>query len=306
MNSQVVDHIARAILYEGYILFPYRPTPLTPQQRVDVGVVVPASADAEQGPTQIGTQCLIQATLGDAVYIHLRFLHLCTRHDADGVWEEASERSVIVSVDLDDIGVRDSFHWPGCREASRSQETLRADVDVLVDTIANLTDVFRLTVLVTNTTPLSPGASDRASVLRHSLVSTHLVLEAPDGAFVSFVDPPSDLAAAAVTCKPCGLWPVLIGDPGSHDAMLAAPVMLADYPRVASGSDADFLDGTELDEMLVLRILALTDEEKARMRCGDDKARRLLERAERLTAEEILALPGAGRASLSPGKEPAS
>jgi hydrogenase maturation protease len=86
--------------------------------------------------------------------------------------------------------------------------------------------------------------------------------------------------------------------------MLSSPIIVSDYPSVAPESPGDFFDGTEMDEMLSLRILTLTDEEKREMRDAGEQARRLLERTEASTAEELLRLHGALRPVRLPGEGP--
>jgi hypothetical protein len=74
--------------------------------------------------------------------------------------------------------------------------------------------------------------------------------------------------------------------------MLASPIILEDHPRIAPESPGDLFDGGEIDQMLVLNILSLTDEEKEEMRASDPKAREILERTEGLTNEQLMALHG--------------
>ena len=93
-------------------------------------------------------------------------------------------------------------------------------------------------------------------------------------------------------CQPRGLWPVLVGSAGRRDALLAAPIILYDYPQLAPESPGDFFDGTEIDELLTLRVLTLTDEEKAAMAGSDPRARALLERTEALGLERLGGLHG--------------
>jgi hypothetical protein len=112
---------------------------------------------------------------------------------------------------------------------------------------------------------------------------------------VSATDPPARLAEAAGACRHEGLWPVLVGAPGSTDTMLAAPIILEDHPRIAPESPGDLFDGGEIDQMLTLNILSLTDEERAEMRDSDPRAREILDRTEALTEEEIMRLNGAIR-----------
>ena len=115
------------------------------------------------------------------------------------------------------------------------------------------------------------------------------------GEFISLLDPPEPLKDAAGRCRNVGTWPVLVGDPGARDTILSAPIILADYPQVASESPGDFFDATEIDEMLTLRVLTLTDEEKHAMRDGDPRARALLTRTEALADAERRRLHGASR-----------
>ena len=61
--------------------------------------------------------------------------------------------------------------------------------------------------------------------------------------------------------------------------MLCSPIILYDYPQSAPESEGDFFDGTEMDEMLTLRVLTLTDAEKQEMRAGDARAERAVAKA---------------------------
>lgn len=120
-----------------------------------------------------------------------------------------------------------------------------------------------------------------------------------DGAFVSLLDPPAPWREAAAGCRNVGAWPVLVGEEGQTDTMLSAPIILYDYPQLAPESPGDLFDGTEIDEILTLRILTLTDDEKRTMAAVDERARALLARTEALGAEELMRLHGAVR-SLRP------
>jgi hypothetical protein len=92
-----------------------------------------------------------------------------------------------------------------------------------------------------------------------------------------------------------GTWPVLLGDDGQADTMLSSPIVLYDYPKLAAESAGDFFDGTEIDEMLTLRIMTLTDEEKGAMAAVDERASALLARTESLAREQLLRLHGTVR-----------
>ena len=83
--------------------------------------------------------------------------------------------------------------------------------------------------------------------------------------------------------------------PGQNDTMLASPIILYDYPQIAPESAGDLFDGTEIDEILSLRIMTMTDEEKREMRGSDERARQMLERTEAMPAEQFMKLHGALR-----------
>jgi hypothetical protein len=103
-------------------------------------------------------------------------------------------------------------------------------------------------VRVENVTDLpDPAAAKRDDALLHSPVSLHLVLHAGDGEFVSSIDPPSQFRTDADACENIGTWPVLVGDSRHPTTMLAAPIILEDFPQIARESPGDLFDGTEID-----------------------------------------------------------
>src|SRR5262249_50478666 len=153
--------------------------------------------------------------------------------------------------------------------------------------------VFRVRVRLRNTTSIDVSTHvERDEVLLRSLVSTHIVLGAVDGQFVSLLDPPDQFRQWAAECENVGVWPVLLGEPGQRDTMLASPIILYDHPQIAPESPGDLFDGTEIDEILALRILTLTDEEKLEVARADERARRILERTEQLSQEHFMKLHG--------------
>jgi hypothetical protein len=90
-------------------------------------------------------------------------------------------------------------------------------------------------------------------------------------------------------------FPVLVGEPGQRDVMLSSPIILYDHPQIAPESPGDLFDSTEIDEILTLRILTLTDEEKREARATDERARRILDRSEAIPPEIFERLHGAVR-----------
>lgn len=149
---------------------------------------------------------------------------------------------------------------------------------------------------VENLTDLPEAATaTRDDALLHSLVSMHIVLHAGDGEFVSSIDPPSQFRTDADACENIGTWPVLVGDSRHPTTMLAAPIILEDFPQIARESPGDLFDGTEIDELLSLRILTLTDEEKREAASADERTHQLLRRTESLDGRRLESMHGTRR-----------
>jgi hypothetical protein len=310
-----VAQIADAVLYEGYILWPYRRSALKNQRRFTFGGVYPRghSERHPDDPWRMQTQCLVEGE-APGVEVRVRFLHVVqravARHAAgrlqfvdelvvDGrrhlAWEEAAERELALGpFEIAAGHEEEALHDASGRRAGaivRSWEPLRGAVEVQTARVAD--GLVRVTVAITNATPFEAGS--REDALKRTLCSTHTILRARGGRFVSLTDPPEELRAAAAACRNEATWPVLVGEPGSRDAMLSSPIILEDHPRIAPESPGDLFDGGEIDQLLILSILSLTDEEKAEMRASDPRAQEILERTEALSAEELMRLHGAIR-----------
>jgi len=155
---------------------------------------------------------------------------------------------------------------------------------------------IRLTIRTENHTPLpDTGRVRRDEGLLRSLVSAHTMLGVQGSDFVSLLDPPERYREAAAACRNVGVWPVLVGTGGQTDTLLSSPIILYDYPQLAPESPGDFFDAIEIDEMLTLRILTLTDEEKLALSAVDERARSLLARTEKQAHEQLAVLHGAIR-----------
>ena len=151
--------------------------------------------------------------------------------------------------------------------------------------------LYRLTVEVANQAVATGMTSDDA--LRHSLVGTHVIIEAAAGAeFVSVIDPPADAVEAAAGCRQHRCWPVLAGPAGSTDLLLGSPIILYDHPEIAPESPGALFDGTEIDEILTLRVMTMTDQEKAEARATDPRAREIIDRCDQLSAADLQQLHG--------------
>ncbi len=336
MSVPLVEQIANAVLYEGYILYPYRSSSVKNRQRWTFGGVYPRAyceAQVVGASDDWGqrTECLVQGSDGATLEVKLRFLHLLAREVGElthaltigrrtyRTWQEAVERAVMTpALRVDELIAR-PYRRPFAFPAERTWEPLRDRAGEIVGVLARRQEpiagalevaaaavttedgerLCKVTVRVLNETPfISDGGTDRDgrdAALLQAFVSTHTVLGVGSGAFVSLLDPPTRFKELVAGCANAGTWPVLVGEEGQRDTLLSSPIILYDYPEIAPESPGDLFDGTEIDEILTLRILALTDDEKDEMRQIDERARALLERTESLSGDELLQLHGAMR-----------
>lgn len=318
MNGALVERIADAVMYEGYILYPYRPS-VKNRQRWTFGGLYPVGYEDSERSGFV-TECLVRGTPETRVEATVRFLHLADRivgrgegdsfrpvdslRDGERVyqpWQEAEPREVIVN---EQPPCRVAFSFPGRRWVEvihdadgnvagtlvREQRAIQGEA--VLSAVAVDDGLFRISLEVTNLTPLEQERSTRDAALARSLVSAHAILRARDGEFVSLTDPPVECREAASQCRNTGVWPVLVGDDGDHDAVLASPIILPDYPQLAPESPGDLFDGTEIDEILTMRILTLTDEEKRQAAGLDERTAALLARTAGLAPEQLLRLHG--------------
>jgi hypothetical protein len=340
MNTKHIDAIASAVLYEGYMLYPYRPSSVKNRQRFNFGVLYPKPYSEAQSGSDVWsmqTECLVQGASQSAIEVQVRFLKLVDRSvrklterepHADGTpiykpvpalevdgkvfapWQEAIERKVAVPAcnleGLTTTPVEWKFGFPAREELellhnatgqvvgmiARKQESVEGTVEISAVRAAE--GVFKIQVCVKNLASLEDPAHQitRDLALMRSLVSAHILLGVEDGQFVSLLEPPENLRDLAASCQNIGAWPVLVGAEGERDTMLASPIILYDYPQIAPESPGDLFDGTEIDEILALRILTLTDDEKSEMRNTDVRARKILERTESLPMEHLMKLHG--------------
>ena len=289
MSDTVVDDIANAVLYEGYLLYPYRASAVKNRQRWNFGVLYPEG----HGESSMQTEVLVQAANDAYLMARVRFLHLLARDES---WQEAIEREIVLpSIRLTGAPLRQTFAFPAGSETDggvvRRREVVEGAVEVQV-TDATQHGLFKVRIRILNETSFGPTDANRDDILLRSMVSTHTILTVGDGEFVSLLDPPEELREMASTCRNVGTWPVLVGNEGQSDAMLSSPIILYDYPQIAPESPGALFDGTEIDEILTLRIMTLTDEEKHEMSQADERAREILERTESMRAEQLMKMHG--------------
>jgi hypothetical protein len=340
-----VRRVAQAVLYEGYLLWPYRRSALKNQRRWTFGGVYPqpySTAGHDDDPWMMRTECLLEGDDRGTVDVTVRFLQVVRRDVGrlrDGelelvdeltvgderhlAFQEAVEREVgapglsvagllraprRVEIDIAAGASVDPLADPAdpaggaAGAVVRSWNALRGCVETGAERVAP--DVYRLAVTITNTTGWSGRRHEEA--VAHALISTHTVLHARGGRFVSLMDPPDALKEQAAACRNVKTWPVLIGEEGERHTLLSSPIIMYDYPRVAPESPGDLFDATEIDQLLTLSTMALSDEERRELRDTDPRARALLDRCASLAPEQLMRLHGTFRdvRALPDGRRP--
>jgi hypothetical protein len=326
--------VADAVLYEGYLLYPYRQSSQKNQARFQFGVLVPptylATDDSERSACQ--TECLAECRDDARVEIIVRYLHLRRRvvevvTPAGGMaetdrllldgheytsWDEAAECEHTFSMSVADLlgaGIRRPFRSPSgeaAQELTGAQDGLAgrlihrwsqldAVMEAQAERVAGPYRALRLRVRVENRTQPRAVPSGRPDALPDALISAHVLVGIDAGTFLSMTDPPHWAAAEIAGCVNTGVWPVLAGPPGCRNLMLSSPVILPDHPQIAPESAGDLFDATEIDEILTLRTLALTDDEKQQARATDPRAAALLDRVDGLPPEMLERMHGAIR-----------
>ncbi|QBI53552.1 hypothetical protein [Streptomonospora litoralis] len=327
MTFDAARQVADAVLLEGYLLYPYRASAAKNQVRWQFGVLAPEGSGTAE-PAASTTECLVESVReGAALDLRLRFLRVRTRlgptgsgaADADAPghggaepgssddgpadWDEGELREIDASVALGDTPGRVEVPFALAAaehtddDGTRFREE-RLDGAIVVETepIDGPYGLVRVRVRVENRTDWPDPDTPRPAMLRSSLVSAHTLLHVGGGAsFVSLLEPPEWASAAVADCENTHTWPVLVGEPGRRDLMLSSPIILYDHPRIAAESPADMCDGTEIDEILTLRTMALTDEEKREARATDPRAARIIDHADTLPPELLDRLHGAMR-----------
>jgi hypothetical protein len=331
----VARSVADAVLYEGYVLYPYRASARKNQVRWQFGVLVPPAVAARDPSERSAcrTECVVDPSDAPVLHVRVRFLHAQRRTlevsssgtganewipvaelDVDGTrwaaWDEAVEREIDVgSVPLlplagatREVPVHVAGHETVetlrdragnvAGRAVRRCEPLDAVVRVRAEWAPGLGALIRLGVAVENVGDDHCADSGRDEVTRHSLVAVHVLLGVDDAVFVSLLDPPDDARAAVGACVNTGMFPVLVDD---DTVMLSSPIILYDHPEVAPESQGDLFDATEIDEILALRVLTLTDDEKAEARGTDVRAAQIVDRVDAMAPDAWARLHGTVR-----------
>ncbi len=310
--------VADAVLYEGYLLYPYRANSRKNQTRWQFGVLGPAGAAAAGigEDDSLSAQMLVAPRGNPSVSVVVRFLQLqhrgVERDVGDGRfepveelvsgsqswirWDEAVEREISfgpLDIELElpqtfpiEVGAGTDIETVDGGRLVRTRRALHAQLAIATDVDDGL---MRLTMTVHNT---AAPADDKDEAIALSLIGTHLVAEVTDGDFVSLLEPPASADSAVARCRQHRCFPVLAGPPGDHALVLASPIILYDHPEIAEQSEGALFDSTEIDEILTLRVMTMTDEEKAQARATDPRAAQIIDRCDSMSPEAMLNLHG--------------
>lgn len=312
-----VRAVADAVLYEGYLLYPYRATSSKNQSRWQFGVLGPPGADAAGlgEDDTMAAQFLVDGAR--AITLVVRFLQLQHRRaerEIDGVfvpveeltaasgswltWDEAVEcEASFGPLALDDGDQCWTLPVTASQETAvepvdggrlvRERQQVRAELTVRTEPAA--ARLLRVSAQLRN---VGEAAIDKKDAIARSLIGAHVIAEVVGGRFVSLLEPPPGAADAASRCRQHRCFPVLAGPPGTDEMLLVSPIILYDHPEVAEESNAALYDCTEIDEILTLRVMTMTDEEKAQARATDPRAAQIIDQCDTMSPEAMARLHG--------------
>ncbi|MEV8565502.1 hypothetical protein AB0436_07915 [Streptomyces sp. NPDC051322] len=333
-----VRAVADAVLYEGYLLYPYRRSSAKNRVRWQFGILAPRAWVEADGPVpaalagsveswQQQTECLLEAGPDATVHVRVRYLQLQHKSverrtedgytpveslEADGgihlTFDEAVPREHDIVVPLADLLTGDRQFPVGAPGGEESEELdggagrvvrrlhpVEAVTTLSTERLDGPCALHRLRVRTENTGQSVGAGTAREEALCHTLIATHTFIGGSELEFISLTDPPQWAEDAARACRNIHTYPVLADDAGSRDLLLSSPILLPDHPQVAPESPGDLHDAAEIDEILSLRTLLLTDEEKREARATDPRAAEILDRVDGMPPEVFARLHGAIR-----------
>lgn len=304
--------IADAILLEGYVLYPYRPDTTKNRHRWTFGVLAPRAWSEGGGsePWWLKAAVLVESN-APRLRGRLRFLRVVERRlevpvdgggfravdelEVNGRLRLPSEEGELTEIDVPIVHERGAgdvlvpFSLASAQDIEpledgkgalvgrvvRTRSAVHGAIRVHLEVLGSASrPLSRVDVRVENVTPCAVELA-RRDVVRSSCVATHILLASESGPFVSLFDPPERAARAAAESESVGTYPVLAGEPGSFDLMLASPIILEDHPRIAPESPGDPFDSGEIDELFTRRTKTLTPEERALARAADPRVDRV-------------------------------
>jgi hypothetical protein len=311
--------IADAVLFEGYVLYPYRASAKKNRARWQWGVVVPQSYQEAGGSDtwDLQTEVLVEGHDDTRIQLQVRFLQVQARvieHEGRPVseievgdemlvsWDEGVTHEIDAEVRLGDLPIEIPLEVPGDLQVEdviddvriiRERWPVTARLLLTAELLPGPYGVRKLQARIENVTPWENPSQDRDMAVRRSLVATHTLI-ATDGKFVSLLDPPEWAGPYVALCENTHTWPVLVEEE-EGDVVLSSPIILYDYPQIAPESPGDLCDSLEIDEILTLRTMTLTDAEKREARATDPRAREIIDRSDAMPQDVLDRLHGAIR-----------
>jgi hypothetical protein len=336
--------VADAVLFEGYLLYPYRASAAKNQVRWQFGVLFPHEWAAVHPPEAWSSHTEVLLEPGDEAVLRVvvrclqvqsRTVEEATDHGfrpvgsltVDGgellTWDEATTQEADATVPLADLlaGERTvPFELPAERLVEdvhaadgrlvgrivRERHAVAGELRIAAERVGVPYDVVKVRLDVENRTPCPDTDVTREAALRGALIAAHTLIAVDRGAFLSLLEPPEWASRAVADCRNEGSFPVLVGEKGRRDLVLSSPIILYDHPEIAAESPGELFDGLEIDEILSLRTLALTEDEKREARATDPRAAAIVDRVDVMPPEIWERLHGAVRSVGAPAAEPSA
>lgn len=286
------EKTADALLYEGYLLYPYRKSALKNRKRFNFGLLAPGES--------FHAEVLLSGIAGE-VKATFRFLQLLRRKvfDRNGdcrerleiggelfeSWDETIERNIETtesySFCFEEIALEETLP-DGESKYRREAESIKGRAAIERAAIRQGLSLLR--------------AEIKNESEKEQFISVHAILQVDGGEFISLLEPAAEFEEETGRLRQKGLFPVMI----ERRIMLASPIIIYDYPEIAPESEGDFYDATEIDELLALRINTMTDSERREAAALDPRAKAILQQAGSADQMELhgrirASLPGIGQ-----------
>jgi len=317
MKLDIARAVADAVLLEGYALYPYRASAPKNRFRWAFGVLVPQAWAMSGGCESYWLEAQILVA-GEPSQLagQLRFFQIDRRRienrfgepvpslelDGDRLvvgWDEGILQTIPFDVTVGrhafTIAAASSLEAFAAGRVGCTRLALTGRIEVRSELVPAERPLHRISIRVENTTPWTDLDAPREEAIAAAFASTHLILGVTDGELLSLIDPPDWARDAAAACRNTRTFPVLVGAPGTHEVMLSAPFIMYDHPEIAPESPGDLCDATEIDEILTLRTMTMTEEEKRHARATDPRAARIIDRADSLPPKWLERMHGAAR-----------
>src|SRR5579862_304951 len=258
-DQAVLTEIINTLLYEGYSLFPYHRSSVKNQKPAPFGVIYPRAYHAynPQAAAEIQSQCIVLGKESFSVHITVCFLHLA-RTNTSG-WQTVERRIETDDAIAPELLIK-SEKVPFYFDAENVNEMLPIGGEVIVKTeaVEDIDNAFKISVNVYNTSSLINAKNvSRDEALCQSFLSSHIILTATNGEFISVQDPPDGFSLEIQRCENKGTWPILIDE--ANRTILCSPIIVYDHPKIHPQSKTDLFDSTEIEEALMLHFAAMSD-----------------------------------------------